>query len=170
MNTYLGMTLEELDKSFFYDRDNGKIYSRFSKQEVGSVTDSGLVIKKRVGHKVINLSVGKMCYFMIHGVCLDKYDKIYYLDGDYTNLKPDNLSVVRYVPNRNPSELEPYVEVDRRIFYDPNKTRYVVRRGSTQAVYRTFDLKEAVSIRNEWEIDNSIHKWDETCEKFRKYL
>ncbi len=170
MNTYLNLTREEIEESFKYDREKGKVYSRLTDQEVGYMTVSGLVIKKRIGHKVLNLSAGKMCYFLEHDVVFDKYDKICYKDGDCTNLKPDNLCVVRHIANQQPDTLEPYVEIDRRIFYDPNKTRYVVRRGPTQAVYRTFDLKEAISIRNEWESDNSIHKWDESSGIYRKYL
>jgi hypothetical protein len=37
---------------------------------------------------------------------------------------------------------------------------FVVRRGSKQAVYRTYSYDEAVVVANEWLKDKTIHRWD----------
>lgn len=172
MATYLGMTKHELNDIFIYDKDNGKVYSRLTNVPVGTMTTSGLVFKRRIKNKVISISLGKMCYFLNTEEELDRYDLIEYVDGNYDNLRPDNLKVVRKVMSREYSYLNRHkvVPVDRFIVFNPNTNQYVVRRGVNQAIYRCFDLNEAISIRNEWELDNSVHKWDSFSGKFRKYL
>jgi hypothetical protein len=168
MANYLGMTKSDLEVNYIYDKDEGRVYTRRERKEVGTPTASGLVHKRRCGDKTVTISLGKLCYFLEHEVTLVAADKILYRDGNFYNLKPENLEAVRYISNR-PEGIEPYIEVEERIFYDPNTTFYVVRRGPTQAVYRTFDLKEAISIRNEWKNDNSIHKWDKSV-KYDRFL
>jgi hypothetical protein len=162
------MTKSDLEVNYIYDKDEGKVYTRRDRKEIVTTSDSGLVHKRRSGDSVITISLGKLCYFLIHETTLVAVDKILYRDGNFYNLRPDNLEVVRYISNTR-DEPEPYVQVEERIFYDPQTTFYVVRRGPTQAVYRTFDLKEAISIRNEWKNDKSIHKWDKSV-KYDRFL
>lgn len=165
--SYLGFSYDELNSSFIYDREEGKIRSATTGKEVGSVTPSGLVIKKRMGDKVINLSAGKLCYFLLTGKSLSSVEKIKYLDGDNMNFKPDNLVVVRHIKGVYEEDTTPVVveTAYKGIFYHRDKAMFIVRRGNKQAIYRTFNLKEAISIRNEWEKDKSIHRWDKSVEK-----
>jgi hypothetical protein len=169
MKTYLGLTKDQYERMFHYDRKNGRLVSKVTKEDVGSYTASGRIYKKRQEDKVISISIGKLCYFLVHQVTLDKSDKILYKDSDCDNLRPDNLEVVRYIPNKREEDVRELLEVDDHIFYDSETTYYIVRRGPIQAVYRTFDLKEAISIRNEWKLDKTIHKWDKSV-KYDRFL
>ena len=166
MNTYLGMSREDLESSFIYNKEDGIVLSRKTGLEVGSDYPSGLVVKKRHKGKVVSLSLGKMCYFMLHDVKLTDSDMILYKDGDKYNLRPDNLELSNCPTPRLADERECVVEVDRRIFYNPNTSEFVVRRGKKQAIYRCFTLKEAILIRNEWESDKTIHRWDIFSRKY----
>lgn len=170
MLTYLNLTLSDLEDYFKYERDTGRVYLRRSGKLVTSCNSYGLVSGIRQGDKIIKLSMGKMCYFMIHQVSVDSSDKIIYLDKDYTNLKPNNLELVKYVAPEEPVFRLPVVEVDRRIFYSPTEGYYILRRNRNQASYCSYDLKEVISVRDEWELDNSIHKWDKFSGKYAEYL
>jgi hypothetical protein len=107
---------------------------------------------------------------MEHKVPLGKGDKIIYLDGDFTNLKPDNLKLTKFVAPKEREFRKPLVPVADRIFYNPTEGYYILRRNRNQACYRSFDLKEVISVRNEWQLDNSIHRWDKFSGKYAKYL
>jgi hypothetical protein len=169
--TYLGLSLNDLNDLFFYDSREKVVKLRRTGKSIGTDSGNGLIYKMRVENKVLSISLGKLTHILYHQSILDKYDKIKYKDGDYTNLDPDNLVVVRKVLHSSREDrVDPMIFVDRRIFYNSNSGQYVVRRGSKQAIYRTFSKDEAISIRNEWESDNSIHKWDKTVEKYAKYL
>ena len=160
MTTHLGMTREQIDDLMIYDRSRGMILDRHTGKRVTLRDSSGLVFKKRIGDKVRTIRLGKLCYFLIHDTELTETDRVVYVDGDMTNLKPDNLELQRY------SERESVVEVDRFIFFNPNNSLFVVRRGKKQAVYRTYDMNEAILIRNEWESDKTIHRWDRFMGKY----
>lgn len=170
MLTYLNLTLTELDDYFNYDRDRGKVYLRRSGKLITTSNKSGLVAGIRVGDKVTKLSVGKMCYFMIHQTPIGNGDKIIYLDGQYTNLRPNNLERVKYVAPEDFIPRPAVVEVDRRIFFSPAEGYYILRRNSDQASYCSFDLKEVISVRDEWEKDKTIHRWDKFVGKYAELL
>lgn len=170
MNTYLGMSREDLESLFIYDREKGLILSKKTGKVVGTEYPHGIVIKKRWEGKVLSLSAGKMCYFLLHDVQLSDSDMIRFKDKDYFNLRPENLELCKCANPRQVEERLDFIEVDRRIYFNPNNSLFVVRRGVNQAVYRCFSLKEAVSIRNEWESDKTVHRWDFTVAKYRKYF
>ena len=168
MLTYLNLTLTELDDYFNYDREEGKVYLRRSGKEVTSMNDGSLVSKMRLGDKIITVSIGKLCYFLTHQLPLKKGDRVAYKDGNFKNLRPDNLFLTKGLERGVVQKKEEVFQVDRRIFYNPNHNYYVVRRGKNQAIYRTSSLEEAVSIRNEWESDKTIHRWDKYGPKHLK--
>lgn len=173
MDTYLGLTKEQWEDIYKYDATEGKVYSVNSGVLVGSPTSTGLIVKKRLENKVVTVYLGKLCYFLIHGKIPDRRFFIRYKDNDIHNLKPDNLVVTNEKQHGNEfyyAGRQEVVPVDRFIVYNPNSNQYIVRRGTNQAIYRTFSLEEAISIRNEWESDNSIHKWDSFSGKYREYL
>lgn len=163
------MTKEDLESSFIYDKLMGTVLSRKTGKPVGSIYPSGLVVKKRRDDKIVSLSLGKMCYFLHTGVQMVDTDMICYLDGDFHNLKPDNLELRKYIPPKETVKRLPIVVVDRNIIYNPNNGEFVVRRSPYQAVYRADTLEEARLVRNEWESDKTIHKWDKTVKKYSKY-
>lgn len=173
MATYLGLTKEQWEQIYRYDTTEGKVYSVDTGVLVGKETPTGLVVKRRMEHTVKSVSLGRLCYFLIHNEDLDIRYLIKYSDGDIHNLKPDNLVVTKDKVRVNEyyyAGRQKVVPVDRFIVYNPNSNQYIVRRGVNQAIYRSYSLNEAISIRNEWESDNSIHKWDSFSGKFREYL
>ena len=178
---YLGKTKKELLSLFEYDELNGKLYrtkpySPFCRQSeersserknIGNLTPHGYTYSMRENKKLVQYSLGKLCYFLHHEVEILPGSKINYIDGDFSNLKPDNLSLVTKSPVSASGRLKVQnTEVDG-VVYNPNNGFYIARRGKDQAIYRTLSYQEAVAIRKEWEEDNTIHHWDRTTEVFR---
>jgi hypothetical protein len=173
MDTYLSLNKQEWEDIYYYNKEEGKVYNRVSDTVVGSITPSGLVVKRRIDNKVISVSLGRLCYFLINGVALDHRYFVKYYDKDIHNLKPDNLYVTKdkeHSGEYSYAGRQEVVPVDRNIIYNPNSNMFVVRRLTNQSIYRCSSLEEAISIRNEWELDNSIHKWDKSVGKYQEYL
>jgi len=164
MNTYLNFTYEELVASYNYDQINGIILSVKTGRQIGSDNGSGLVISRRTGSKVTSLSCGMLAYFLLHKVDTSG-KKVRYVDGNYRNLRPDNLVLCDkdFLMNSAPDTRAEVIKTEvKGVIYNPNSGHYVAQRGSTQAIYRTFDKNEAIMIRKEWELNKTIHKWDKT--------
>lgn len=168
---YLNMTKKDFNDYFIYDKDKGVLIGKKSGKKVGSPTEHGLITSIRVKKRVKTVYVGKLCYFLHHNIDMSVGGKIKYLDGDYTNLRPDNLKLVGKVNvNAEPGRFPMKETETKGVFFNPNNNQFVVRRGDEQAVYRTLSYQEAVAIRLEWESDNSIHRWDRFSERFSKFL
>ena len=168
---YLGMTQEDYDEYFIYDKDNGILLGKKTGSRLGSPTEHGLITSIRVKKKVKTVYIGKLCYFLNHNVNMSSGSKIKYLDDDYTNLRPNNLKLVGKVNIRVQSGRFLVKETETKgVFFNPNNNHFVVRRGDEQAVYRTLSYQEAVALRLEWESDKSIHRWDRFSERFSKFL
>jgi len=164
MNTYLNFTYKELVASYQYDQIKGIILSVKTGKQIGSDNGSGLVISRRKGDKTVNLSSGLLAYFLLHKVDTSG-KKIRYVDGNYRNLRPDNLVLCNkeFVMNSTPDTRAEIIKTEvKGVIYNPNSGHYVAQRGSKQAIYRTFDKNEAIMIRKEWELNKTIHKWDKT--------
>lgn len=164
-NTYQGMTREDLMKRFTYDPMRGIFYSRKSGDMITATKRGRPVISVRSGDNVITLSPAKVAYMIIEDRSLLKGEMIKFIDGDYDNLRFNNLSIIK--TNEN-SPGKPSIdfwstptETDGVRLLHPTKV-FVVMRGSKQAVYRTKDYEQAVKIRKEWETNRNIHRWDVT--------
>lgn len=167
---HLGLTKLEWEATYSYNKEEGNIYSKSSCKVIGSPSPYGLLVKKRLGDKVMTINLGRLCMFLLTEEDLPRHTFVRYYDEDINNLRPENLylSKSKSVFDFRYLGREEIVDIDTGIIYNPNSNMFVVKRGSKQSVYRTYSLEEAISIRKEWELDNSIHKWDKSCEKVRK--
>lgn len=166
--TYQGFTFEELDKRFSYDPVEGKFYNKKSGKLVDSMKGGRFYIGVRQGDKVIALQPSRVAYILAENRFLEKGEVITTKDGDWLNLKLDNLVVIRTgeIPIGMQYVEEPYsvATATKGVFQIMPKGFFVARRGPTQAVYRTNSYEEAVKIRKEWEKDKTIHHWDHTTD------
>lgn len=159
MDTYLGYTLDELKLMFSYDQETGK----FVNLKTGNkVLDFKYSMRDKSG-KPVSLLLNRLAVAIVEDSFIDPLYVVKFKDSNPYNLAYDNLLVV-HDSERNPS-LGGYKFVEtatRGIYHNPTTKMFVVRRGSNQAVYRTFDYKEAVVVRKDWEADRLHHVWDKT--------
>ncbi|CAB4124940.1 hypothetical protein UFOVP59_60 [uncultured Caudovirales phage] len=164
-NTYQGFTRKDLMKRFDYKPHSGEFLNRKTGQVITTTKGGRLVIGIRVGNSVLTLSPAKLAYMIMDDRVVAKGEMVKFLDGDSSNLKYDNLSIITKVKNIDKPNAIDYwttpTEKDGVVLLHPSMV-FVVRRGPTQAVYRTFDYDLAVRVREEWEKYPSIHRWDYT--------
>lgn len=157
MNSYQGFTLTDLNTRFTYDPDRGVVV--YKKTKV--LQERRFKVRNPKGD-LVTVSVPRVAVMIHNQEILDDDLMVRLRDGNDYNLSIDNL-VVAHSREGNLGEetLVKYVETATRgVFYGHHSELFVVRRGKTQAVYRTPDYKEAVSVRKEWEKDKTIHRWD----------
>lgn len=166
-DNYKGYTVKELMTILDYDKETGIFKSMVSGKEL---VDRTFSYREPVSKKVINFQLARVAYMIGSGCCIEDKERITYKDGDVYNLKYDNLVLVSYnemykKPNSVKNE---YLETDEEHIWVGSINRmFVVRRGSTQSVYRTYDKQEAVAVRDRWlasgkklnEFDRFIPKW-----------
>ena len=161
--SYLGYTIEEIDKLLSYDKDTGRFISKTSNKEI---VDRYYSYRNPRTKKVVCFNLTRVAILLTTKEPLKDEDKVICIDGDKYNLKYDNLSVVRHkdiFPPRN-SEKNEYIETDEDyIFYGTMNRLFVVRRGPTQSVYRTYSKEKAIEVRDRWlQSNKELNEWDET--------
>ena len=159
MDTYLGYTLDELKLMFSYDQETGK----FVNLKTGNrLLDFKYAMRDKSGNPA-SLLLNRLAVALVEGNFIDPMYVVKFKDNNPYNLTYDNLLVVHNSEKNASVGGYKFVETATRgVFHNPTTKMFVVRRGSNQAVYRTFDYKEAVVVRKEWELDNTIHVWDKT--------
>lgn len=165
--TYKNYTINELMTILDYNKETGIFKSMVSGKELVDRTYSYRDVKTK---RVVNFQLARVAYMIGSGNYMEDSERITYKDGDVYNLKYDNLVLVSYnemykKPNSVKNE---YLETDEEHIWVGSINRmFVVRRGSTQSVYRTYDKQEAVAVRDRWlasgkklnEFDRFIPKW-----------
>ena len=165
--TYKNYTIKELMTILDYDKETGIFKSMVSGKEL---VDRTFSYRDVVTKKVINFQLARVAYMIGSGNYLEGSQRIIYKDGDVYNLKYENLSVVAYnemykKPNSIKNE---YLETDEdHIWVGSINRMFVVRRGPTQSIYKTYNKQEAIGVRDRWlasgktinEFDRFIPKW-----------
>lgn len=152
MNTYLGITRAELEDSYNYDRELGKVFSKRSGKEIGCLGISGLYTSKRHKGSLLCLSLGKLCYFLNTNTDLDAGSKVSYLDGDCYNLRPSNLELVgrvRHVPIPKKEKVVTVV-VEEGIRFNPKTGEYYYKPDRHSKVIVSMSKEEAVRSKNNY--------------------
>lgn len=163
--TYQGFTQKDLIKKFIYNPSSGEFTNRKTGQVITTTKGGRLVIGLRQGNKVLTLSPARLAFMIMENRSLSKDEMIKFLDGDPNNTRFNNLSIVLKKCNvKTKDKVDWYTtktDCDGIILLHPSKV-FVVRRGNKQAVYRTKDYDHALEVYNEWLMDKSIHRWDNT--------
>jgi hypothetical protein len=99
--------------------------------------------------------------WLVDGKLVPEGYVVKFKDTNHYNLAYDNLVVVPAGEANKPTDSSKFVETATKgVFYNQETRVFVVRRGAKQAIYRTLDYKVAVAIRKEWELNKSVHRWD----------
>lgn len=169
MITYKGFTRDELITRFIYNPVSGEFFSGKRKTLITAMNKGRLVLSVRRGSMVFNLSRAKVALMIMGGRLPEKDEMIKFIDGDCNNTAYSNISIIKSKDNvvHRPSVVYSTVETScDGVHQLLPKGYYVVRRGNTQAIYRTYDFDEAVAVRKEWEKDKTIHRWDKTMPSY----
>jgi hypothetical protein len=158
-------SLRELTDTFRYDPDMGKLYSNLTGKSVGFYSNESFLVSKRTGHKITQLRAGQLCWFL-HYKELPKGD-VWYRDEDCTNIKINNLLVVKrgtkhFVSSTsNKIARRSWVNTSNdRILYNELRNLWCVQRGKKDAVYWSRSLEEALFVRDEYLADKTIQRRD----------
>lgn len=170
IDNYKGLTREALKRRFIYDPLEGTFYNKKSGKPIDSTMGGRLVLPIRVGDKTLSLSPARVAVAIVDNKFLCSDQRIKFLDGDNLNFVYSNLSIIstkdatKDIVHTSVNYKAVDTEVDGVVLLKP-MNYFVVRRGPTQAVYRTYSFEEAVAVRKEWEKDKTLHRWDSTIPK-----
>lgn len=174
---YLGYTQKDLVDRFIYNPLSGEFSNRKTKKLITSTKDGRVVISVRSGSKILSLSGARIALMIMDNRALTDDETIKFIDGNSLNTCYNNIAVISKIDQvtKEPSfEYKAHpTEVDGVFKLICSKdgrpinhlSYYVVRRGSKQSVYRTKFFDEAKAIKEEWDKDHSIHRWDKTYPK-----
>jgi hypothetical protein len=168
--TYKGYTIEELKSYVDYDPLTGIFVSKVSNKEL---IDRAFSIRHPETKKVDRLYLSRVAIMFHTDDYLDDKDRVVFKDNDPYNNKIENLSVVTYrevYQNKTNTGKNEYLETEYpHIFVGTMNRLFVVRRGSEQGIYRTYDKEEAVAVMNRW-LDSGkvLHEWDSFTPKWYK--
>ncbi len=155
--TYHGFTIEDIKASFDYNPVCGKF---INKRTGNLVYDFKINIRNPDG-KTVTLMLPRVAVWLVDGRLVAEGYVVKFKDTNHYNLAYDNLVVVPAGEANKPTDSSKFVETATKgVFYNQETRVFVVRRGAKQAIYRTLDYKVAVAIRKEWELDKSVHRWD----------
>jgi len=165
INTYQGMTFDEIDNHYGYSPKTGVVFSKITGMPVGN--SKGQTVR-RVGGEPKTLRISVLATILKLGRCLKPSERITYVDRRISNLKSDNLVVVD--KNLSDGSCNPatttYIATEKDgVLYGPHNKLYVVQRGPDDAVYRTSSKLEAYSIRNLYELGQKTPSFDKITTK-----
>ena len=156
-DTYHGFTIEDIKASFDYNPVCGKF---INKRTGNLVYDFKINIRNPDG-KTVTLMLPRVAVWLVDGRLVAEGYVVKFKDTNHYNLAYDNLVVVPAGEVNKPTDNSKFVETATKgVFYNQETRVFVVRRGAKQAIYRTLDYKVAVAIRKEWELDKTVHRWD----------
>ena len=166
VSKYQGFTRKELDSKFIYDPINGRFWSKKTGKLLDSTKGGRMYLGVRIADEIIALQPSRVALILAKNYFVKDDEVVRFADKDHLNLTIDNILVVKKKqkaldakafdhPKAHPTPVE-------GVFKIMPMGYFVARRGPEQAVYRSYDFGEVVNIRKEWEIDNTIHRWDVT--------
>ena len=156
-DSYQGFTIEDIKSSFDYEPVCGK----FINKKTGALIYDYRVCVRNPEGKVVTLTLSRVAVWLVDGKLVPEGDVVKFKDTNHYNLAYDNLVVVPAGEANKPTDNGKFVETATKgVFYNQETRVFVVRRGAKQAIYRTLDYKVAVAIRKEWELNKSVHRWD----------
>jgi hypothetical protein len=166
--TYKGYTIEQIRDVLDYDPENGQFKSKISNKVC---VNREFSLRHSETKKVTTLSLARLAIMFTTDDYLNDKDRVIYKDGDIYNLSISNLVVVPYeevYQNRTNSGKNEYLETEYPHIYVGSMNKlFVVRRGSDQGIYRTYDKDEAVAVMNRWlESGKTLHEWDSFTPKW----
>lgn len=166
VSKYQGFTRKELDDKFTYDPINGRFWSKKTGKLLDSTKGGRMYLGVRIADEIIALQPSRVALILAKNYFLGDDEVIRFADKDHLNLTLDNILVVKKKQKAldakafdHPKAIPTVVD---GVFKVMPMGYFVARRGPNQAVYRSYDFEEVVNIRKEWEIDNTIHRWDAT--------
>lgn len=171
--TYKGYTIEEIRSVVDYDPDTGVFKSKISGKEL---VDRTFSVRHPVTKRGDKLYLSRVAIMLSTDDYIDDGDRVTFKDGDPYNNKLDNLVVVPFreiYQNKTNNPTNTYLETEYEHVYVGSLNKlFVVRRGSHQAIYRTYNKEEAVAVRDRWiESNKTLHEWDKSSPKwFREYV
>ena len=155
--TYFGFTIEDMESIFDYDPVCGK----FMNKRTGNLIYDFKFNIRNPENKPVNLMLARVAVWFVDGKLVSEDCVVKFKDTNHYNLAYDNLVVVPIGEHNKTSDKGKFIETATKgVFYNQETRVFVVRRGAKQAIYRTLDYKVAVAIRKEWELDKSVHRWD----------
>ena len=156
-DSYQGFTIEDIRSSFDYEPICGKF---INKKTGNLIYDFKINIRNPTG-KTVTLMLPRVAVWLVDGKLVPEGYVVKFKDTNHYNLSYDNLVVVPIGEHNKTSDKGKFVETATQgVFYNQETRVFVVRRGAKQAIYRTLDYKVAVAIRKEWELNKSVHRWD----------
>jgi hypothetical protein len=166
---YQGFTYKELDDKFTYDPVEGKFYSKKTGKLLDSTKGGKMYLGIRIADEVIPLQPAKVAMILVAQYFPKDDERVVFKDNDNLNFAYDNLKIIKkrdstlfaknvVRPKAHNTPVDGVVKIMPMGYF-------VARRGPNQAVYRSYDFEEVVRVRKEWEIDNTIHRWDSTMPK-----
>jgi hypothetical protein len=166
---YQGFTYKELNDKFTYDPVEGKFYSKKTGKLLDSTKGGKMYLGIRVSDEVISLQPAKVALILVDQYFPKDDERVVFRDNDNLNFAYTNLKIIKKRDStlfaKNSVKHTAYATAVDGVFKIEPTGYFVVRRGSDQAVYRSYDFEEVVAIRKEWELDNTIHRWDKTMPK-----
>ena len=166
VSKYQGFTRKELDDKFIYDPINGRFWGKKTGKLLDSTKGGRMYLGVRIADEIIGLQPSRVALILANNYFLKDDETIRFADKDHLNLALDNILVVKKKQKALDAKAFDHpkahaTDVDG-VFKIMPMGYFVARRGSDQAVYRSYDFEEVVAIRKEWELDNTIHRWDVT--------
>ena len=166
VSKYQGFTRKELDDKFTYDPINGRFWSKKTGKLLDSTKGGRMYLGVRIADQIIALQPSRVALILAKNYFVKDDEVVRFVDKDHLNLAIANILVVKKKqkaldaksfdhPKAHATEVNGVVKIMPMGYF-------VARRGPEQAVYCTYDFQEAVVIRKEWELDNTIHRWDST--------
>lgn len=166
---YKGFTYKELNDKFSYDPVEGKFYSKKTGKLLDSTKGGKMYLGIRIADETISLQPARVAMILV-----DKYfpkddERVVFKDNDNLNFAYSNLKVIKRrdaaLFGKNTVRPKAYDTCVVGVAKVMPMGYFVARRGPEQAVYRSYDFEEVVKVRKEWELDNTIHRWDATMPK-----
>jgi len=163
---YQGFTYKELNDKFTYDPVEGKFYSKKTGKLLDSTKGGKMYLGIRIADEIISLQPAKVAMILVDQYFPKDDERVVFKDNDNLNFVYTNLKIIKKRDSalfaKNSVKHTAYATAVDGVFKIEPTGYFVARRGSDQAVYRSYDFEEVVAIRKEWELDNTIHRWDKT--------
>lgn len=166
VSKYQGFTYKELNDKFSYDPVEGRFWSKKTGKLLDSTKGGKMYLGIRIADEIISLQPAKVAMILVDQYFPKDDERVVFKDNDNLNFVYTNLMIIKKRDSalfaKNVVKPKAHETVVDGVFKIMPMGYFVARRGSKQAVYRSYDFEEVVAIRKEWELDNTIHRWDKT--------
>jgi hypothetical protein len=166
---YQGFTYKELNDKFSYDKVEGKFYNKKTGKLLDSTKGGKMYLGIRIADETISLQPARVALILVDQYFPKNDERVVFKDNDSLNFAYTNLKVIKKrdaaLFGKNAIRPKAYDTPVVGVVKIMPMGYFVARRGPEQAVYRSYDFEEVVNVRKEWELDNTIHRWDKTMPK-----